>query len=106
MSKQIIATVHHPERKAEWISVFGTNAIPVKSPFPCRGNVPIIGDTMYFELDIEALTGEQMQQLIKHLADKFGLDLDFVQQRIGEHGVPIVADQVVITGYRPPFWLD
>ena len=50
-----------------------------------------------YMLDLRKLTDEQTARLIEHMATKFGLACSEVQRDLYQHGVPILADDLIIT---------
>lgn len=100
MSKDFQVRVTNPERVAEWREVLGTDIVPVRSPIPSRANLPGHPRAMIFELDLPLLTDDQRQRLIRHLANKFGLDESDVAAELDAQGVPILAEDCVVRHSR------
>ena len=89
-------TVYDPERKKEWEAILGTNTVPAKSIIPSWGNFPIVGRQEYYECDLDRLTPEQKDKLIKHISNKFNLQEDAVKRDIDKMGVPILTKDCVV----------
>lgn len=107
MNKDFTATISQsadPERAAAWREVFGGDTVILKSPIPGRANLPGKGETEVYEIDIAALTPEQRQRLITHLAAKFELDPDDVDGNLDQHGCPILSTDVWVTIHNPQRW--
>jgi hypothetical protein len=91
-------------RFAEWNQVFGSDRIPICGPFVRVGRAPGLARAEFYRLDISRLTGAQIDNLVRHLSRKFEIpEAEVVIGIIGEHGVPILADDVVVTMEGPWF---
>lgn len=104
MAKDFTATVHNPERAAEFAAVFGSTTVCIKSPLPIPVSVPGHPATLAYELDLQQLTADQRQRLIDHIAAKFGRDAEEVAADIDTVGVPILAEHVTIAVHNPQKW--
>lgn len=93
------ATIKDESRKREWIDILGTDTIPIKSPIPTWASLPDRDDALIYELDLTTLTSEQRGRLVNHIARKFDFSPEEVENRLADEGVPILADDVVVTGY-------
>ncbi len=98
------ATIHDPERAAEFHKILGRTTVKIRSPVPKWGNFPDIGRQLFYELDIDLITEDEREALIKHIADKFKLTQDFVRSQLPVIGVPILAKDCVITVMNPQRW--
>ena len=98
------AIVHNPERKAEWLPIFGGDRVPVQSPLPIWAELPI-GRRLIYMLDLGQLTDKELCALVAHIARKFQLDPDAVRQEIFTIGVPILADEVMVISDNPMAYL-
>lgn len=106
MNKDFTATLSQGSyRYSWWIYCFGSNEVILKHPIPKWGNFPKEGKKLYYELDLEALTPEQRDKLIKHLARTFDVPVEEVKRDIDEMGVPILADEVILSIKNPQKWL-
>ncbi len=84
-------------RYGDWMKVFGTNRVPVVSPLSHTNNAPGIVAREFYKLNVRALSPEQRARMVAHLAEKFGAPISEVERDIdGEHGVPILADDVMM----------
>lgn len=84
-------------RAATWRQVFGTNAIPIKSPLPVMANSPV-GPRSFYQVDVEKLDEAVVERVIDHLAAEFGESREAVAEGIrGDHGLPILADDVSVS---------
>jgi len=101
MDKGFTITVTDPERKAEWEGIFGTATVRVKSPFPTLADLLGRSDSMIFELDLEAITPEQREKLVAHIAERFSIPVAEVEALLDDHGVPILAEHCVVSGIDP-----
>jgi len=104
MAKDFTATIHDPERAAEWQAILGTNTIYIRSPIPESANLPGHPDALIYYLDLDLLAEDQRIRLIAHLAHKFGLAEAGVDAMMEEHGVPILANDCSITVRNPQRW--
>lgn len=103
--KRLTATVRDPGRRREWVAILGSDTMPLKSMLPTRVNLPGIENALVYELDLEALTDEQRRRMVDHIALKFDLTPEFVETRLEEEGVPILAQDVTVTGYNVGLFL-
>lgn len=105
MAKDFTVTVTDPARAAEWEAVLGTARLHVRSPIPSRANLPGKPGAEIYLLDLELLTPEQRQRLVAHLAERFGLPVEFVEKNLDVQGVPILAEHCVVAISNPQKWL-
>jgi hypothetical protein len=85
-------------RAADWQKVFGRlRDIPLKSPFPLAINVPGKPGVMAYFLDLATLTDDERARLIDHIAERFAIQRDQVAIDIGAAGVPVLAEDVLIS---------
>ena len=105
MGKDFTVTVEG-ERGKEFEGIFGTRTVHVESPLPVM--VHLEGkpeaELAYF-LDLDLLTNEQRQNLIQHLAGKFGTTYESVDAAVDYYGLPIRANETVVTVENPQKWL-
>lgn len=83
-------------RADAWRFVLGGLDVPLESPVSVQAELPN-GRHEVFRLDIAKLTAEQRQRLISHLSAKFSIKLEEVAERIDADGVPILAEDVIVT---------
>lgn len=93
------------ERAAEWREVFGTESLPVKSMIPEWASAPGIERALFYHLDMEVLTVEQLGRLVQHTAAKFALPVQQVRDGLLEHGMPLLAEGLFLTVHNPQRWL-
>jgi len=104
MSRDFWITVTDPERAAEFEQVFGSATVPVEAPVPARADVA--GEEhLAYALDLEALDAETIARLVEHLAAKFGVDPDLVEEALHAQGLAILAEGCVVTVHNPHRWL-
>lgn len=84
-------------RYHEWVMVFGTNEVPIINILvPNRANV--LGQVRdVYMLDLRKLSDEQTSNLIEHISNKFGIPRDDVRRDLHQHGVPLLAEDLIIT---------
>lgn len=99
------ATIRNPERRGDWLTIYGTDTVPIKSPNPQKANLPGIPGTLVYMADLTVLTPDQRQRLVTHIAKRFDLDPTEVEAKLDEEGVPILADDVTVTINRPELFL-
>ena len=104
MSKDFTVTITDPERAAEWQAVLGTTTVHVQSPIPTCANLPGKPGALVYFLDLDFLTPQQRVALVDHLAKKFGIDAADVRQLLPGMGVPILAENCVVTVANPQRW--
>lgn len=96
------ATIHDPERAAEWKAILGTTTVPIKSFYPVLATLP--GHTkaqMVYQLNLDQLTEKQWNRVIQHVATKFEYAIKWVEDLLPEHGIPILAQDVTVSIKRP-----
>lgn len=89
-------------RAAEWEKVFGTRKVAVHGFLPQTANV--LGEKKeVYMLDLKALTDKQYEELIFHISGKFNVPIEQVAAEMPEVGVPILAEDLIITCNTPFF---
>lgn len=89
----------HSPRYNSWKVVFESDTVPLVSATPHWGNHPETGTVLFFMLDAAALSREARARLIGYLSEKFGVPRAEVEQDVrGEHGVPILSDDMLVRG--------
>lgn len=91
--------VKDPARKREWEAILDSDTLPIRSPIPSWTFLPGMGDRLVYELDLKRLTIKHLERLVDHLARKFDFTPEAVSTQLMAEGVPILADDVVVTGY-------
>lgn len=99
-------TVRGP-REVEFLAVFGTARLPVRSPLPELASLPgKDGPQLVYQLAVDRISAEQRARLCAHLGEKFGYAPAFVDLWLDEEGMPILADaDTTITVYNPQRWI-
>lgn len=96
--KMFKATLSGTSLRAEdFKAVFGTLDVPVKNFQPVQADLPGLQGKDIYLLDVESLTTEQMDKLVDHVADKFGIrNKAGIRNEIKTNGFPILADDINI----------
>jgi hypothetical protein len=69
------AWITDPDAARDWQKILGrTDYIPIRSPLPILGNLPGLGETPVYMLQLDQLTAEERGRLIDYLSDRFGVD--------------------------------
>jgi len=101
-----VAVIHDPERLKFWQAVLGGDRAPIKSILTISVHVPDDnGGTRqadaYF-LDLNAITTEQREKLIRAIAKRFVIPVDEVERAIDDQGVPILTEDVSVSSSDLP----
>ena len=91
-----VAVIHHPGRLKFWQAVFDGDRAPIKSIFTINVTVPEIGTTEAYMLDLNAITAEQREKLIRAISERFSIPVDEVAKEV-DQGVPIPAKDVSVS---------
>lgn len=106
MGKDFIAKVSEQStRYQEWLEVMGINEIPLESTFPVLGSAPGVKAGLFYQVDLSAITPEQRERMIKHIARKFGVDEQEVSSTLDAVGCPILAEDVTVIVNHPQKWI-
>lgn len=84
-------------RYADWMKVFGTDAVTVQSPIPLMIELPDGRREEAYLLDLRSLDSTVRAKLVHHIADRFGIPDNQVAAEIDRQGVPILAKDVAIS---------
>lgn len=85
------------EEQAELLrQAFDCGVVPIRSIVPSPVNLPGHPDAPAYFLDLDAISDGQRARLIAALAGKFGQPESDVADHLEEHGVPILADDVIV----------
>lgn len=104
--KDFTATIREDSpRAADWRKVYGDTTVILKHPLPATGEFLGVGAKEFYELDLDVLTEEQRIHLIVHLSEKFHVPLEDVHAELDKIGVPILAEDVILTIHNPMRWL-
>ena len=94
------------ERGEEFKAMFGTNTVHVCSPFPTMARLEGREEPeSVYMLDLAMLTDDQQANLFIHLARKFSADPKAVEAAVKALGLPILANETVVTVNNPQKWL-
>lgn len=84
-------------RADEWRAVFGSTEIPLKSLLTVENDSPA-GVRQFYLVDVAKLDEDQLERVVAHVADKFGIAKDAVAADLNsDHGLPILADDVLVS---------
>jgi hypothetical protein len=101
MTTQFTATIHDPERAAEWKAMLGTTTVPIKSNNPTMAALPGHNKTqMVYMIDLNRITPEQLERIVQRIAIKFEYTIKWVKELLHHHGIPILAKDITVTIYR------
>lgn len=108
MGKDFQVTVHEPARREEWLKVFGTDTMCVTTGFPVEAM--IFSDVRpCYMLDMDLLTNEQRDNLVRHITEKFGMQASEVIGALKMYGMPILAEDCTLKaggdGVRMALWM-
>lgn len=101
---KIECTIYNKERKEEFLKVFGTDTIMVKSMIPEYIITPNQEKQLAYFLDLDSLTLEQRENLILHLSEKFNQPIEFVRKDLDNIGVPILTKDCILAIENPMRW--
>ncbi len=104
MRPPFTVTIQGP-RGDEWERVCGTRTFPVTTLEPVRANLPGKPNAEVWMMDIQQVHSETLEKIIKHLAEKFGLDAMEIAAWMAEHGNPILAEDAYVVLNDPQRWL-
>ncbi|KKK85959.1 hypothetical protein LCGC14_2768060 [marine sediment metagenome] len=93
------------ERGKDFIKVFGTSIVNIKSPVPKYILIPSKEKVLAYFLDLDLITKKQREALINHLSKKFNQPIDFVRENLDKMGVPILKKDCSIAIKSPQRWI-
>jgi len=105
LGKDFEVIISDEERKKDFIKVFGTNIIKVKSPIPTWILRPNGEKTCAYFLDLDLITEEEREKLIKHISEKFNQSIDFVRENLDKMGLPILQESCSLIIKNPQRWI-
>ena len=106
MGKDFTVTINHPRGRLEWLEMFGTTSIHVKSIIPEFTMLPGFDEPQpVYYVDVSLLTPQQRQHLIRHLSTRFNLPLEHVKRQLQQQDVPIPAADCTLMIQNPHKWL-
>lgn len=95
------------DRRAEFLDVFGTESVPVVSPYPLFALLDGAEDPVaVYILAYGELDEDQRTRLIQHLAQKFGGEEADIQAEIAARGMPIKAAGTSLSILHPLKYMD
>ena len=104
MVKDFEVIISDEERKKDFIKVFGTNIIKVKSPVPTWILKPNSEKASVYFLDLDLITKEEREKLIKNISERFNQSIDFVRENLDKMGVPILKESCSLIIKNPQRW--
>lgn len=105
MGKDFEITIRNNTEKAkEFMEVLGTLTVNVKSPIPEYISTPHHEKVLAYFLDLDLITKEQRDNLIKYLSEKFNQSIDFVKENLDKFGVPILQNDCSLFIKNPQRW--
>ena len=106
MGKDFTVKINHPQQRLEWLEMFGTTSIHVKSIFPEFAEVMGFDEPQpVYYVDLKLLTPNQRQRLIRHLSSRFNLPVGQVKRQLQQQNVPIPAAGCTLIIKNPHKWL-
>ena len=105
MGKDFEVTIYDEKRKKDFIKVFGTDTVKVKSPVPTRIIKPDGEEALAYFLDLALITKKERKKLIKHISEKFNQSIDFVEKNLDKMGLPILKESCSLVINNPQRWI-
>ena len=93
------------ERRKKFIEVFGTDTVPIVSPYPRWIKYGNSIFPAYF-LNLDLIRPEHKENLIKYIVKEFKLDEKFVRENLPVMGLPIKAENCIIWTRNPQYFYD
>lgn len=106
MGSDFEVTINDEERKKNFIEVFGTNSVKVKSPFAELIIRPNGEEALAYFLDLTLITEEERERLINNIVKRFNQSVDFVRENLDKMGVPILKEHCSLWIESPQRWFD
>ncbi|TXH52960.1 MAG: hypothetical protein E6Q97_14135 [Desulfurellales bacterium] len=92
-----IAKITNPERRRDWLVVFGTDEVQLVSPIPQLASLPgLDGSQVVYMADLTKLDADQRGRLITFIAARFHVPADVVARDLDTVGLPILGGDVTI----------
>ena len=85
--------------------MFGTNTVKVESPIPKWIQKPDGSKALAYLLDLDLITKEEREMLIKHNSEKFNQAIDFVREDLDKIGLPILKEHSSLIIHNPQRWI-
>ncbi len=106
MGNDFEVMIHDEERKKNFIEVFGTNTVKVKSPIPQWITKPNGETVQAYFLDLDLISKEERKRLVKNLSERFNQPIEFVEKDLEKIGVPILKEHCALIIHNPQRWID
>lgn len=106
MGKDFEVTINDEERKKNFIEIFGTNSVKVKSPIPKTIIRPNGEEALAYFLDLDLITEEEREKLINNIVKRFNQPIEFVRENLDKMGVPILKEHCSLWIEKPQRWFD
>ena len=100
-----VGVVKDSERGKEFMEVFGTVMVFVKSPIPKFIITPEKEKALAYFLDIDLLTKKQRKNLVRHLSKKFKQSIAEVEKDLETKGIPVLKKDTIKIIENPQKWL-
>lgn len=98
--------IYDKERKKDFMKVFGTDIIPIKSPIPTKISLPSGEEKKVYFLDLDSITHDQRKRLIQHISESFNQPIDSVNEDLDTIGLPILKENCGLIIHNPQRWID
>ena len=105
MGKDFEVTIYDKKRKENFIEVFGTNIVKVKSPIPKWIIRPNGEEAEAYFLDLDLITEKERERLIRNISKRFNQTIEFVRKNLETMGVPILAKHCSLIIHNPQRWI-
>ncbi len=84
-------------RARDWIRVFGSLEVRLLGPATMQAFDPFGRLRAFYQVDLDALTPEQLERVVEHVALRFGIHREEIAETIADHGLPIAAEDVTVS---------
>jgi|GEM_PF-2566956 len=106
MAKDFTVSINNPQRRLEWLDMLGTACLHVKSVIPELAMMPGFDEPQpVYYVDLDCLTPQQRQRLIRHLSVRFSLSVEQVERQLEAENIPILAPDCILMVRNPHKWL-
>jgi hypothetical protein len=90
------ARIYDEPRRALWMQIFPDAVIPIRSILTQRVRVPERGEVDAYMLDLDAISDDQREGVIRLISRRFEIPIEEVRAEI-DLGVPIIAEGVSVS---------
>jgi hypothetical protein len=80
-----------------WREIFGDSQVPLKNPTPVKAELGAEKDVEVYLLNLAATTLRVRARLLGTLAQKFRCPVYEVEQELNKNGLPIRAEDVIVS---------